>query len=242
MKKNLLLIIPIVLISLNSCKKSDGVYVIPNTLDTSVSTDKAGTPVPASGVDTSKGYFPSLANTFWKYRSVSGTSVDTAIDELTGNTTIINGKLYYEAKNIASLTGTTTGYYSATNHTYSQRGTSNYYGLTVDLLYLKDNLAVNSTWTAPFTDNGTLKGFPAQIVGKITEKDITKTVSNKIYSNVIHTNLLLQYNLGSGFATYGTYDYYIAKGVGIIEGDAVVNYPGRGTINATTILIDYAIK
>jgi hypothetical protein len=192
-------------------------------------------------VDTSKGYFPSAANTYWKYRQVSGSTVDTAINTLTGNTSTINGKLYYDAVNQAGLTGTTTGYYSAINHVFTVRGTSYFQGYTVEILYLKDNLAVNSTWIAPFTDSGTLNGAPARIVGKITEKDISRTVSNKVYNNVIHTTLQLQYDVGSGFTTYGTYEYYIAKGIGVIEADAVVS-TGVGTLTTSSVLIDYSIK
>ncbi len=59
----------------------------------------------------------------------------------------------------------------------------------IEYIYLKDNWDIGKTWTAPITDSGLLNGFPAQIIGKIVEKDITKVVDGKTYTNVIHTHL-----------------------------------------------------
>ena len=61
----------------------------------------------------------------------------------------------------------------------------------------------------------------------------------KTFNNVIHTQINIEYDFldGSGFQSYGTYDYYIAKGVGLIETDSEV----IGVIT-TSKIFDYAIK
>jgi hypothetical protein len=113
--------------------------------------------------------------------------------------------------------------------------------LVIEYIYLKDNWDIGKTWTAPITDSGLLNGFPAQIIGTIVEKDITKAVSGKIYNNVIiHTHLQLQYNTTGSFVTYQDIDYYIAKGVGIVY--IVTKNSTNSTGTNTTTLTDYTIK
>jgi hypothetical protein len=75
------------------------------------------------------------------------------------------------------------------------------------------------------------------------ERDLTMTVQGRSYKNVIHTRVNLQYEIfGVTTMSYMFYDYYVAKGIGIIkivsEGDPDMA-PG---ISATTELLEYQIK
>jgi hypothetical protein len=213
-----------------SCKKAQ--YDYPGELAKTTS-------APA---DTSKGYSPVTANSYIKYRIVTGTGVDTTTNTATGTTTTINNKLYSVVA-INSLTyGTSPGYYSNINHVYTARATDHVSGVTLELEYLVDNIAVGATWTAPVTDNGTVKGYPAQILGKITGKNISKTVSGIPFNEVTHTTLQLQYDVGGGFITLGSFEYYIAKGIGIIEIDSSVVIPGSAPTNSVSSVIAYNIK
>ncbi|HWB64178.1 MAG TPA: hypothetical protein VG603_11745, partial [Chitinophagales bacterium] len=67
---------------------------------------------------------------------------------------------------------------------------------------------------------------------------ISKTINGKNYPNVIHTQAELQYDLGSGYITAGVYDFYLAKGVGLIELSLDMN----GSNYETETLTSYTIK
>jgi len=229
-KKYTAILIILLLSTLYSCKKAQ--YEYPGELAKTTS-------APA---DTSKGYAPTAVNSYIKYRIVTGTKVDTTTNTATGSTTTINNKLYNVIA-INSLTyGASTGYYSNINHVYTARATDASSGVTLELEYLIDNAAVGATWKAPVTDNGTIKGYPAQILGTVTEKNINKTVSGIPFSYVTHTTLQLQYDVGGGFITLGSLEYYIAKGIGIIEIDSQLVIPGSATTNSVSSVIAYNIK
>ena len=133
---------------------------------------------------------------------------------------------------------TTTAYYYVVNHQYSIRAPLSIGG-TVELQLANDNQPVGYTWTTQPTDNGLVNGVPAQTVNKILEASISKTVNGKGYSNVIHTQVDLQYDFGTGFESAGIYDFYLAKGVGMIEEDS--NLEGGALIEKST-LTSYSIK
>lgn len=253
------LIIPLLglLAIVSSCTKIPGHYINPSTggngttgtTGTTGSTGSTGSTGGSTGsgwtaaIDTSKGYLPQTKGTYLKYREIAGSATDTISDNYTGNTSTINGIVYYELVSASNLMGVNTAYTAISNHMYHQRGTPLGQSTPVDFLFLEDNLAVGSSWTAPLSDNGLVNGMPAQIVGTITEKNVNRTVSGKTFNYVIHTTLQIQYDLGSGFINYGVYDYYIAKGVGVIECDA--NIPtgiGMPSVTTSTYIIDYAIK
>lgn len=201
-----------------SCKKTDGVEL------------KAS----------AAAYQPFSANSYWKYRVVIGSKVDTTTTTMTANTATFNNKIYHTVTSASTAyAGVQTGYMYADNHNYSIRATTLINGITVDIVYLND---AATTWTNKITDSGFINGVPAQIIGTLVDANISKTVSGKTYNNVIHTKVDLQYNLtGTGFSSVTVYDYYIAKGIGIIENDATINAFGYST-TSTTSLIDYAIK
>ncbi|WP_315816095.1 hypothetical protein [Paraflavitalea speifideaquila] len=69
------------------------------------------------------------------------------------------------------------------------------------------------------------------------------TVEGKSYKDVTHTQIELQYDIpGLGVLTFATYDYYIAKNIGIIKIDTEGDLTWGGGIKTESNLIDYSIK
>lgn len=198
-------------------------------------TDTLKTGNSTTGTSKSDSYQPVTKDSYWKFNGTIAGKAETQTHTIPGTTAIFNGKTYYAVNVISSNSGASTAYYYHGNDNYTNRGTAG--GVTVEYLYLKDNYAVGKTWTAPMTDNGSINSVPAQVVGKIVEMGATKAVSGKTFTDVVHTQLLVQYDLGSGFETIQTLDYYIAKGIGIIEADSKAS-----GITSSSIISDYSIK
>jgi hypothetical protein len=224
MKKYLLLLLPLLAV-LNSCTKITGV-------------DLTGT---SNGISAS--YQPLTAGSTWQYSTDYSASlgfplIDTDAITMTAKTLTISSKVYNQAYETHAGFGITdTGYYHANNHEYSimqKLQTSTSSGYAFEMLYLKDNVAVGTTWTAN-TSNTYLGNI--QLTGKIVEKGISKTVAGKTYTNVIHTNLQLVVSL-QGTTTPIAYDIYVAQGVGIVRIE--LNETGYATIPQD--LIAYTIK
>lgn len=181
-------------------------------------------------------YQPFTTGSYWKYNQVSnGIGLGVEKHTLTGATQTINNKKYYVLNVETTLPQSGTVYFSYDNGDYRTRQTAA--GVTVEHLYLKDSYAVNQTWSSNFTDNGSINGVPAKATGKIIEKGITKVVSGKTFTDVIHTQMDLQYDYGAGFTHVQTVDFYVAKGVGIIETDSDIQ-----GFKSQTLLIEYSIK
>lgn len=193
-------------------------------------------PKPAS----SNSYFPVTSGSTWNYDDKVGNAASsTLIITMTGQTATINSKKYYTATSTSSATNTTTtGYYYATDHSFAIRATNAKAAVTIELQLGNDSLAVGTTWTTTPTDNGTISGFAARTINTVKEKGITKVVNGKTYTDVLHTQVDLQYNLGLGFTSTAIYDFYLAKGVGMIETDTSVN----GASYETETLTSYTIK
>lgn len=235
MKKYLLLSVLAAFVFCVGCKS--GINSIPdlgNNVNTSLEVS----------VDTSRGYQPATANSFIKYAiTTNGGVADTLTNTVLGTNSTINKKLYYAVSQFVKSTGgTTINFMSNINHAYSLRDNTSISGTPTDILYLIDNVPVGSTWIAQFTDTGTLSGSPARITGALVEKNVKKTINGKVFNYVVHTTIQLQHDVGAGFITYGTYDFYIANGIGIIELDAVTGFPGVPAVKTTEVLADYSIK
>ncbi|AWH85824.1 hypothetical protein HYN59_12230 [Flavobacterium album] len=172
-------------------------------------------------------YWPLAVGNTWTY-TVSGTNQDMII---TG-TEAIDGETYYK------MSGTTSGG-SATGNSYLRYDNGTYYmqssGQTNDgtvvsgihYVVLKDNIAVNATWTDSFTQSVSygMPGipdmeFPVTIAGKMLEKGISYTVGGHTYNDVIHSRIQ-QTMTGEGFIIITTTDYWFAKNVGPVKIDTI---------------------
>ncbi|MGF7079158.1 hypothetical protein [Mucilaginibacter sp. UYCu711] len=232
MKKIPLFFLSALILIAAGCKLDPPIYA--DLTDTTNATGTVTTPN-----NSASGYQPTTKGSNWKYTTTVDATTLTQATSMTGATLKINNKLYYTATTTLNTDKGYTYYYHD-NDIYSYRSDMISPDLVIEYIYLKDNWDIGKTWTAPITDNGLLNGFPAQIIGKILEKDITKAVGGKTYSNVIHTHLELQYNTTGSFVTYQDIDYYIAKGVGIVY--IVTKNSTNSTGTNTTTLTDYTIK
>lgn len=198
---------------------------------------KLDPPIFPDGTPKSDSYQPVTKGTYWKYNAdMSGVPLTQTIT-MTGATQTINGKLYYAA-NAVTGSMSESAYYHHGSGKYAFRSTSMMNGITLEFVYLIDNMTVGQKWTAPVSDDGTVNTFPAQLVGEIMEVGISKVVAGKTFTNVVHTKLLLQYNTTGAMETWVTYDFYTAKGVGLIQMDSSSPF---GFSSSSTIS-SYSIK
>jgi len=195
--------------------------------------------LPAATADAiaANSYFPVTSGTYWVYVVGSVAGNDTLTIKMQGTTSVINNKTYFNCISNSKQTGTNVGYVYATNHLFCTRSTSATAALTIEFQVLIDTAAIGYSWTTTPTDSGLINSYPVRTVNTIKEKDITKVINGKIFSSVIHTQVDLQYNYGTGFQSYTTYDYYFAKGIGMIEQDATIS-----GLTQTETILGYSIK
>lgn len=216
MKKKVLFILSVALIALTSCKK-----------------DPATKPYrPASD-----NYWPPAAGNSWTYKDATSMGVSNFTITMTGGTRSLNNKTYYVSSSVKNDVSITSYIYEG-DHIYALRDTLDYLGTSLELPLCNDAQAQGFTWTVQPTDDGLVEGVPAQAVNQIVSADGTMTVNGKDYVHVIHTEVQLQYDMGKGFETVATYDFYLAKGIGMIETDI---RSGRSIIESET-LIGYSVK
>jgi len=235
MKLKPFLIIIASAIALTSCMKP--VINPDGSINIDKNTGNDGVTTPLSSADS---YQPITKGSTWTYAvALTGQNYSTT-GTMTGERTIINGKTYYNIAATATLQGAASGtsYFYSSQHVYSNRGTSIVANVTVEMPYLIDTVAVGRTWTAQVNDSGIINGTQGRFVGTMIERNIAKTVAGKPYTNVMHTQIDLQYNVQGTFQSFGTYDYYIAKGVGVIELDA----SAFGMTVSNEVLTSYSIK
>lgn len=230
-----------VLTGLVSCTKEKS---IDSTENTNSGTDNGngsgtGTGTVGSGSDS---YFPSTKNSYWKYKTTGYYTLENTTTA-TGTTKDVNGITYgiYNSVNTGSPSAEVL--YGTKDHNYYMlaQGSSPNSGASFDLnfLYTNDEKVVGGTWEH---NAGQGNGFTALTPGKIVEKGISLTVNNKSYSDVIHSQILLQYVILGDTMTFTTYDFYIAKGVGIVRTISNGDPIWGGGISTTTDLMEYSIK
>lgn len=202
MKKTYTLILAVAAIFISSCKKDSK-------------------KIPANN-STYNSYFPLTSASTWKYL-VTGAGVnDTLMVQLIGAATAINGKVYYNTNSMYQKMGSSVGYFFRSNHLYGSNSSNAAAGLTIEFQFLNDTAAAGRNWISSPTVNGLVNGVHARTVNTIKEVNISKTVGGKIFNNVIHTEVDLQYNYGAGYESSALYEFYFAKGVGMIENETII--------------------
>jgi hypothetical protein len=193
-----------------------------------------------TGSGSSDSYQPLTTGTYWKYINVlSGMDPDSVTSRVTGQTTTINGRIYHDITSTSKTYSVQHGYYYSGNHIVTLRANTLIQGITIELQIVNDTTAAGHTWTTRITDNGLLNDVPARLFGTVIEKGVTKIIGGKTFTDVIHTQAELQYNIyGNGFETFTTYHFYVAKGVGLIQTDT---YAAGMEIGKQSI-VDYSIK
>jgi hypothetical protein len=200
---------------------------------------KKSEPKPASDSANTNSYLPVAAGNTWTYKDEVpsyGTSMETT--KMVGGTLVINGKKYYTQQNDSPVNGITTNYFYAADHTYAMRTSEYPSSHAIEFILGNDTYPVGYSWTTAPTDDGILFGHPTRTVNTIKEKNIQLTVNSKTFVNVIHTQVSVEQDAGSGFKSIGTYDFYLSKGVGLIEKITQLNYEPY----EKETLTDYTVK
>lgn len=194
-------------------------------------------------------YWPTAVNNQWTYNQ---NGVDQEPMKMIG-TEVFNNKTYYK---FAPLSGTgTEASISAT--TWLNKNNGVYTLKTGDLdvsvpgmsgmmtgfeyVLLKDNIAVNETWTGTYSQSTTYSGIPpmtqtTNYTGKILEKDATVVVDGETYTDVIKVHMNQQTSLmGTSFSIVNT-EYWYAKNVGVVK---TKTFTGTGSYES--ILVGYIL-
>jgi len=203
--------------------------------------NKAGIigPGVVSVASSSNSYQPTTSGSVWKYvNEVTGKPDELIMVKAVGTTFNINNRVYYTITSASSLNGTTTNYYFTNGVFYTIRGASLVPGATSEFQYLDNSYTVGTKWTVSVNDSGFINGVAGRFEGSTVEKDITKTIGDNTFTNVIHTTVNLEFDYGDGFVTTATYDYYLAKSIGMIEVDSSV----AGVVVGKETITSYDVK
>jgi hypothetical protein len=216
----------------SSCEKDATITPLVSTTPltgTGTGTGGGTTPTPVTGTD----YQPLTTGTTWRYQNIQDGKTDTSTITITGKTKVVDAKTFFE---ITEKTGSVmdTSYFYKGNNIYISN-TQNYAeGFGTEFIYLHDNQAVGYTWSGQAIASNPLAS--GTYTGKIMEKNISKTILGKVYTNVIHTQVVITLTI---LGTPGTItnDMYVAKGIGIVQADI-----NDGTDVSTSKMIDYNVK
>lgn len=180
-------------------------------------------------------YSPLTVGSSWTYQNTPGTPYTLTV---TNRDTVAAGKTY----KVLSNSSGGSNYLGKNGNDYYRFGAFSAVGLTaVEELYLKDNQAVNATWSASQVITVPSIPFPltANLTYTIKSKDGVRTVAGKAFNKVTFVRLDLAI---AGYGSIGGGDFYYAEGVGLIESLIIVNAPGQPTINQAQLLTSYTIK
>lgn len=194
-----------------------------------------------SPVSLSDSYFPVTKGSSWSYSdAIQGLGTDTVSTTLTDDSTTLNGKIFRIASSASTFKGHGTDYFYAAKHAYIFRSLNAYADKTIELQVYNDTAAIKQGNISVPTDDGFDDTLPVRTVNTIEEINLTRVIGGKTFSNVIHTHVDFQYDYedGNGFHTNFTYDFYLAKGVGIIEYDLFI----LGSVQERETILNYNIK
>lgn len=159
-------------------------------------------------------YQPLKTGSWWKFKDSATGNITTMT--ATAVTKTFNNIVYKALVSGASNTDTVYQAAPTPNYYYSAKGASPNSGAPYDITfhYLNDTASVGYNWQSTA---GQGNGFTALTKTTIMEKGISVTVQGQTYTNVIHTQLELSYNIFGIITPFAIYDYYLSKGVGIVR-------------------------
>ncbi|MDI3320496.1 hypothetical protein [Pinibacter soli] len=241
MKKLLILLIGIALAA-TSCTKE--MSSEPGYSGTTGNPGGSGNPGGGSSTGTIN-FQPSKKDTYLKMKVMSGVAgVPDKISTLvsTGQTSTTDGIDFVTWKEQESGSTQEFGYKDHNLYTKVKAASPNT-GAVVDVnfIYLNDTASVGFKWTRTAGVGG---GFTANMPGEIVEKNITKQIQGKTYTNVTHSRVSLSYIVpGFGELTLAIYEFYIANNIGIVKVDSqVLDGFGNQTGSVISELTEYSIK
>jgi hypothetical protein len=188
-----------------------------------------------SSIPAASNFSPLTAGSNWTYKYTEGAATSTIVLTATNRDTVANAKTY---KVLSSSDGTLS-YLAKVGNDYYRFASFPAIGVnSFEELYLKDNKAVNETWTgtASFKYSGT--DVTANLTYTVKGKGESRTVNGKVYNNVTHVRLDI-----AVFANIGGGDFYYQEGVGLIEDSILVTPPlGGQAYSSKQEIISYVIK
>jgi hypothetical protein len=185
-------------------------------------------------IPTSESYLPLTAGTFWVYNDSATSEQDSAV---VLNEELVQNNIHYKKVKLGSDADGTFSYYGILDHNYYIYGQID--TLTGTMLVLNDELNAGGSWTY---DMGMIGNVPARGTGTIAEKGISYTVQGTTYQNVIHTRYVISFNLLGTYVDFATYEFYFAKGIGIIKVQSSMADSSGGTETSAQDLVDYTIE
>lgn len=190
---------------------------------------KESTPPPADN------FGPSTTGTNWTYKYTEGTVSTTFKLTVTNRDTIANGKTY---RAVASSNGSTTYMGKVANDYYRFASFPGIGVNSFEELYLKDNKAVNETWTGSATFKYSGTDLTANLNYTLKGKGESRTVNGTAFDNVTRVRLDI-----SLFGTVvGGGDFYYQQGVGLIENAILVTVPGLQSYTSKQEIVSYEMK
>lgn len=184
----------------------------------SCSKDEDPTPVPPI-VDKYMSLTPASTWNYEMINNISSTTSSFTVVSIDKDSSI-NGKTYHVYSNSS---GSGNEYYNISSNDYLNFRSlpASLGGTSVENIYLKDNVAVNTSWNQSYAV--TLAGFPANVTvtNTLAEKGLVKVVNNVTYNDVIRivTTLAVSVSgvpLPSGAITTNILSFYAPK-VGMIQ-------------------------
>lgn len=212
---------------------------------------------------TSDSYRPITAGSTWKYKlEVQGIPAPDEVTVTADNEThTYKGKTYYRTSSRSKLNDST-GYewFAVSGDLYYQRtikpGAKFDDAANDEVLYLDASKPAGVNWEQAGDSLSVVKmAMKMATTAQIVEKNVSKTVNGKVFNNVIHSRrtITMHLNLGTDMdiktgadtsLNLGninqtiSIDYFLAKGIGIIEFDMVMG----GQLSAKQTILVYDIK
>jgi len=182
-----------------------------------------------SGGTVSGDYFPTTAGSYWTYKdSQLNDTLRTTATNLTYTIGSNTYTLFTDKLGDSSLYRKSNGIYYEYARLYDSTAPP------VEYIFLKDNVAVGSTWDSPevsATANGT--NIKIKYHFTILSRGGTASYNNHLFNNVIKVQVDIQ-ALISPSVTYSTVQtafFYYGKGVGLLD----INVPGSTPPYSSTI-------
>jgi len=182
-------------------------------------------------------YSPLTTGSTWTYKYTEGSETpENYTLTATNRDSVANGRTY---KVLTSSDGSANRYLAKIGSDYYRFASFPDLGInSFEELYLKDNKAVNETWTATAAINYGGFNINADLTYTIKGKAETRTVNGKAFDNVTHVRL----DISVAGSPSGGGDFYYQEGVGLIENNISVTSPLGQSFMSKEELISYEIK
>ncbi len=185
-------------------------------------------------------YLPVSENSWWKYKDSASSAIVTRT--ATNITKVLNGiTLTYMSNNPATPDSSYLGRSGSKYYNYS-KGSLNGSNVEANVQIADTSKNIGETWSE--SNIGSFNGFNASLQGTMLEKNITKVVEGKTYTNVIHT--LVKISVAAPFVgniEIAEYDCFMARGVGAIQLRSTIKNTNTSADGSTRItLTEHEIK